>query len=83
MCPLFGVSCKRGYTVLMISQECQEYDEVFASMFGKFLDKDPNASQPTANNEDTPGVDFVKYIEVHLQARKCPSFCSRLWSVDY
>ena len=51
-------------------------------MFGQFLDKDPNASLPSANNEDTPGVDFVRHIEAHLQARKCPSPCYRLWSVD-
>ena len=51
-------------------------------MFGEFLDRDPKASQPSANNEDTTGVDFLKYIEVHLQAKKCPSPCSRLWSVN-
>ena len=51
-------------------------------MFGQFLDKDPNASLPSANNEDTPGVDFLKYIKAHLQAEKCPSLCYRLWSVD-
>ena len=52
-------------------------------MFNQFLDKNPNASLPSANNEDTPGVDFMKYIEVHLQAKKCPSPCSRLWSADH
>ena len=61
---------------------CNNYNKVFANEFDKFLAKDPNATLPATDNEDVPGDDFLQYIEVHLQAKKCPSPCSRLWLVD-
>ena len=66
--------------IIYISQECQNnYDDEFASRFQQFLDKDLNIS---ANNEDATS-NFLKCIEIHLQAKNCPSPCSRLWSVDH
>ena len=66
-------------------QECHsKYDKEFASRFKQFLDRDRSVSLASSNNEDAPSDDFVddfmKYIETHLQANKCPSTCSRLWS---
>ena len=66
------------------SQICQKlYDEEFASQFEQFLDRDPNTSLTSVNNEDTPGDNFVDHIVTHFNADNCPSFCSRLWSVCY
>ena len=62
---------------------CQDnYDKEFVSEFQKFLAKDPNSSLPPTDNEGVSGDNFLKYIEAHLQAKKCPSLCSRLWSAD-
>ena len=54
------------------------------------MDRDPNTSLASANNEDIPannentsGEKFVDHIVTHFHADNCPSFCSRLWSVDY
>ena len=54
------------------------------------MDRDPNTSLTSANNEDTAannedtlGEKFVDHIVTHFLADNCPSFCSRLWSVDY
>ena len=57
---------------------CQnDYDGEFVNEFKKFLAKDPNTSPPTG----VSGDNFSDYIEAHLQANKCPSPCSKLWSV--
>ena len=59
---------------------CQNnYDTEFISKFEKFLAKDPNASFPPIDSEDTLADYFIKYIEVHIKAKKCPSLCSKLW----
>ena len=59
---------------------CQNnYDAEFISKFEKFLAKDPNASFPLVDGEDTLADYFIKYIEVHIKAKKCPSPCSKLW----
>ena len=59
---------------------CQnDYDKEFVSEFEKFLAKDPNATLTPTENEDVPGDHFLQYIEVHLQAKKYPSPCTRLW----
>lgn len=64
-------------------QECQsKYNEEFASKFKQFLDRGPSAVLASSNNEDAPEDDFINYIEKHLQANRCPSPCSRLWSGD-
>ena len=62
---------------------CQnDYDGEFVSEFKKFLAKDPNTSPlQHTNNKGVSGDNFSDYIEAHLQAKKCPSPCSRLWSV--
>ena len=57
------------------------YDKEFASGFEEFLNGSPAVSLASANNEDTPGDDFLDYIEAHLKAESCPSPCTRLWSV--
>ena len=36
----------------------------------------------SSDNQDAHGENFLNYIETHLQAKNCPSFCSRIWSVD-
>ena len=62
---------------------CQNnYDNEFITEFEKFLAKDPNASLPPIGNEGVQGDYFLKYIEVHIKAKKCPLPCSRLWLVD-
>ena len=64
-------------------QECHsKYDEEFASEFNQFLDRDPSVSLASSNNEDAPDDDFTNYIETQLQANRCLSPCSRLWSGD-
>ena len=66
----------------IISQICQRfYDEEFASRFEQFLERDPNISLASANNEDTPNDNFLDHIGTHFLADNCPSVCSRLWSV--
>ena len=62
---------------------CQNsYDKEFVCEFEKFLVKDPNTSLPSTDSEGVSGDSFLKYIEAHLRAKKCPLPCSRLWSAD-
>ena len=69
--------------MVYIPQVCQnDYDKEFVGEFEKFLAKDPNASPPPTDSEDTQGGHFLQYIKVHLQANKCPLPCSRLWLVN-
>lgn len=55
-------------------QECQTYyDTSFANGFNELL----TASE---NDDGTLLKTHLKLIEDHLKSKKCPSFCSKLWS---